>query len=166
MVVWKFGSWISTSPRKAHFLFLMCRCHAVEEMTRNSNALVRDGSVMADSDLVDFLSGSTDSAINWSGSADLHNPIHPPLFQNIPQTYPKSYKTLLNIDLCFENRVLDCLKLEIFAFKTQVKPCVTAFNEQNETSQTTYIVYNQEKSLSSKHTRSSLRLLNLIALLR
>ena len=47
-------------------------------MTRNSNALVRDGSVMADSDLVDFLSGSTDSAINWSGSADLHNPIHPP----------------------------------------------------------------------------------------
>ena len=46
-------------------------------MTRNSNALMRDGSVMADSDLVDFLSGSTDSAINFSGSADLHTPIHP-----------------------------------------------------------------------------------------
>ena len=46
-------------------------------MTRNSNALMRDGSVMADSDLVDFLSGTTDSAINFSGSADLHTPIHP-----------------------------------------------------------------------------------------
>ena len=48
-------------------------------MNRNSNALMRDGSVMAHSDLVDFLSGSTDSAINFSGSADLHIPIHPPL---------------------------------------------------------------------------------------
>ena len=47
-------------------------------MTRNSNALMRDGSVMAHSDLVDFLSGSTDSAINCSGSADLHIIIHPP----------------------------------------------------------------------------------------
>ena len=47
-------------------------------MTRNSNALMRDGSVMAHSDLVDFLSGSTDSAINFSRSADLHIPIHPP----------------------------------------------------------------------------------------
>ena len=45
-------------------------------MTRNSNALMRD--VMADSDLVDFLSGPTDSAINFKGSADLHTPIHPP----------------------------------------------------------------------------------------
>ena len=40
---------------------------------------MRDRSVMADSDLVDFLRGSTDSAINFSGSADLHTPIHPPL---------------------------------------------------------------------------------------
>ena len=40
---------------------------------------MRDGSLMADSDLVDFLSGSTDSAINFNGSADLHTPIHPPL---------------------------------------------------------------------------------------
>ena len=47
-------------------------------MTRNSNALMRDGSVMADSDLVDFLSGPTDSAINFNGSADLHAPIQPP----------------------------------------------------------------------------------------
>ena len=47
-------------------------------MTRNSIALMRDGSVMADSDLVDFLSGPTDSAINLNGSADLHTPIHPP----------------------------------------------------------------------------------------
>ena len=39
---------------------------------------MRDGSVMADSDQVDFLSGSTDSAINFSGSADLHTSIHPP----------------------------------------------------------------------------------------
>ena len=48
-------------------------------MTRNSIALMRDGSVMADSDLVDFWSGPTDSAINFNGSADLHTPIHPPL---------------------------------------------------------------------------------------
>ena len=48
-------------------------------MTRNSIALMRDGSVMADSDLVDFLSGPTDSAINFNGSADSHTPIHPPL---------------------------------------------------------------------------------------
>ena len=79
LVVWKFGSWISTSPRKAHFLFLMYRCHEVEKTTRNSIALMRDGSVMADSDLVDFLSGPMDSAINFNGSADLHTPIHPPL---------------------------------------------------------------------------------------
>ena len=46
-------------------------------MTRNSNTLMRDGSVMADSDLVDYLSGSTDSAINFSGSVDLYTPIHP-----------------------------------------------------------------------------------------
>ena len=32
----------------------------------------------ADSDLVEFLSGSMDSAINFSGSADLETPIHPP----------------------------------------------------------------------------------------
>ena len=73
-------------------------------MSRNSIALMRDGSVMADWDLVDFLSGptdlacvtdrqnryrdfvthpaatqaTTDSAINFNGSADLHTPIHPP----------------------------------------------------------------------------------------
>ena len=51
-------------------------------MTRNSNAHMRDGFVLAESDLVDFLSGSTDSAINFSGSADLHTPIHPPPPQN------------------------------------------------------------------------------------
>ena len=67
-------------PGKLTFLFLMYRCHAVEKMTRNGNALMCDGSVMADSDLVDFLSGSTDSAIKFSGSADLHTPIHSPLF--------------------------------------------------------------------------------------
>jgi len=55
----------------------------VEKMTRNSNALKRDGSVMADSGLVDFLSGLTDSAINFSGSADIHTPIHLPLLSNI-----------------------------------------------------------------------------------
>ena len=47
-------------------------------MTRNGIALMRHGSVMADSDLVDFLNGPTDSAINFNGSADLHTPIHPP----------------------------------------------------------------------------------------
>jgi len=51
LVVWKFGSWISTSRRKAHVLFFIC-LHAVEKMTRTSNALRRDGSVMADSDLL------------------------------------------------------------------------------------------------------------------
>ena len=65
------------------FLFLMCRCHAVEKMTRNSNALMRDEFVLAESDLADFLSGSTDSAINFSGSADLHTPIHPPPYANL-----------------------------------------------------------------------------------
>ena len=52
-------------------------------MTRNSNAYMRDGFVLAESDLVDFLSGSTDSAINFSGSADLHTPIHPPPGESI-----------------------------------------------------------------------------------
>ena len=52
-------------------------------MTRNSNAHMRDGFVLAESDLVDFLSGSTDSAINFSGSADLHTPIHPPPLSSI-----------------------------------------------------------------------------------
>ena len=55
-------------------------------MTRNSIALMRDGSVMADSDLVDFLSGPTDSAINFNGSADLHTPIHHPPNQSSPLT--------------------------------------------------------------------------------
>ena len=50
----------------------------MKKMTRNSNALMRDEFVLAESDLADFLSGSTDSAINFSGSADLHTPIHPP----------------------------------------------------------------------------------------
>ena len=36
------------------------------------------GKQFADSDLVDFFSGSTDSAISFSGSTDLHTPIHPP----------------------------------------------------------------------------------------
>ena len=54
-------------------------------MTRNSNALMRDEFVLAESDLADFLSGSTDSAINFSGSADLHTPIHPPLSNNFLQ---------------------------------------------------------------------------------
>ena len=48
----------------------------MQKMTRNSNALKRDGWVIMDSDLVDFLSGSMDSAINFSGSADLHTTIY------------------------------------------------------------------------------------------
>ena len=40
--------------------------------------IIQRGKQFADSDLVGFLSGSTDSAINFSGSADLHTPIHPP----------------------------------------------------------------------------------------
>ena len=43
-------------------------------MTRNSIALMRDGSVMADSDLVDFLSGPTDSAINFNGFTYPYSP--------------------------------------------------------------------------------------------
>ena len=66
-----------TTPLHATFSLLCAECHAVEKMTRNSNALRRDGSVMADLDLVDFLKGSRDSAINFSSSADLHTPVHP-----------------------------------------------------------------------------------------
>ena len=78
-VVRKFGSWISTFPRTSHFSPLLCTsCNAVEKITRNSNALKRDGSVMPDSDVLDFLSGSTDSSINFSRSTDLHTHIHPP----------------------------------------------------------------------------------------
>ena len=69
---------LNVAPESSLSLSNMYRCHAVEKMTRNSNVLMRDGSVMADSGLVDFLSGSTDSAINFNGSADLHTPIHPP----------------------------------------------------------------------------------------
>ena len=49
-------------------------------MTRNINVLTRDGSLMADSDLVDFLSGSMDSVVNFRGSKDLHIPMHNPKF--------------------------------------------------------------------------------------
>ena len=62
-------------------------------MTRNSNAHMRDGFVLAESDLVDFLSGSTDSAINFSGSADLHTPIHPP-----PETHSDSVRDVIKRD--------------------------------------------------------------------
>ena len=40
--------------------------------------IIYRGKQFADSDFVDFLSGSTDSAVNFIGSADLHTPIHPP----------------------------------------------------------------------------------------
>ena len=69
---------LNVPPEISLFPLLCAGCNAVEKMTRNSNALRRDGSVMPDSDVVDFLSGSTDSAINFSRSADLHTPIHPP----------------------------------------------------------------------------------------
>ena len=52
----------------------------MEKTTPDRNVLMRDGSVIVDSDLVDFLSGSMDSAINFSGSVDFHTPIHPPPF--------------------------------------------------------------------------------------
>ena len=45
------------SPGNLTFSFLCAGCHAVEKMTRDSNALKCDGSVMAVSDLVDFFSG-------------------------------------------------------------------------------------------------------------
>ena len=65
-------------------LSFLCPCRAVEKMTRNINVLKRDGSLMADSHLVDFLSGSMDSVVNFRGSEDLHIPMHPPKF--IPTT--------------------------------------------------------------------------------
>ena len=73
---WLFGSSDRGSQRRpGKFTFsLLC--------TDVTQSLMRDGSVMADSDLVDFLSGPTDSAINFNGSADLHTPIHPPPNQN------------------------------------------------------------------------------------
>ena len=60
-----FGFWLfgnsdggsQRSPGNLPFSLLCAGCHAVEKMTRNSNALKRDRSVMVDSDLVDFLSG-------------------------------------------------------------------------------------------------------------
>lgn len=60
------------------FSLLCARCHAVEKMARNSNALKRDGSVMADSDLVDSLSRSTDSAINFEWMGRFTYPYSPP----------------------------------------------------------------------------------------
>ena len=42
-------------PLKSHFLSFMCRMSRSGEMTRNSNALKHDGSMMTDLDLVDFL---------------------------------------------------------------------------------------------------------------
>ena len=65
-------------------------------MTRNSNAHMRDGFVLAESDLVDFLSGSTDSAINFSGSADLHTPIHPPPCSGGTEFYLLHNKAIVN----------------------------------------------------------------------
>ena len=82
-----FGFWLlgsadrGSQPSPGSLFPLLCAgCNAVEKMTRNNNALRRDGSVMPDSDVVDFLSGSTDSAPNFSRSADLHTPIQPPLY--------------------------------------------------------------------------------------
>ena len=88
------------SPGNLTFSFLCAGCPAVEKMTTNSNALKRDGSVMADSDhdLVDFLRGSTDSAINFSRSADLHTPIHP------PPNHTANDMILIPIEKIFSNR--------------------------------------------------------------
>ena len=109
-----FGFWLlgssdrgsQRSPANLTFSLLCARCYAVEKMTRNSKALmvsvmelktiecvanclpriIKRGKQFSNSDLADFLSGSTDSVINFSGSTDLHTPIHPPL--NI--TYPSA----------------------------------------------------------------------------
>ena len=43
--------------------------------------------MIPDSDVVYFLSGSTDSAINFSRSADLHTHIHPPPKRFIPRWF-------------------------------------------------------------------------------
>ena len=83
-----------------HLLSLCAECHAVEKMTRNSNTLKRDGPVMADSNLVDFLSGSTDSAINFSRSADLHTPIQPP---------PCWLWHMLDPQVLIQSEILTCL---------------------------------------------------------
>ena len=48
-----------------------------------SHIIYKRGKQFPDSDLVKFLSGSTDSAINFSGSADLHTPIHPTHLTNV-----------------------------------------------------------------------------------
>ena len=57
-----FGFWLlgnsdresQRSPGNFTFSHLCAGCHAMEKMTRNSYALKRDGSVIADLDLVDF----------------------------------------------------------------------------------------------------------------
>ena len=53
---------------------------AIQGNSNNLSRFVSRGKQSADSDLVDFSSGSTDSVIDFSGSADLRTPIHPPLF--------------------------------------------------------------------------------------
>jgi len=74
---------LDVPPVNLTFSLLCARCHAVEKMARNSNALKRDGSVMADSDLVDSLSGSADSAINFEWMGRFTYPYSPP-FPHIP----------------------------------------------------------------------------------
>ena len=75
----------------------------MEKMTRNSNALKRDGSVMPDSDEVDFLSGSTDSAINFRRSVDLHTHIHPPPSGEITQN--RAVKSRMSVNNSSSSRV-------------------------------------------------------------
>ena len=99
---------------------------------------MRDGSVMADSDQVDFLSGSTDSAIYFSGSADLHTSIHPPLECcasgercvtsrkngcegdygkrcSVLRKYPRHHESLLcTVKICFVSRNIVVHRVKLF----------------------------------------------------
>ena len=67
---------------------------------------MRDGFVLAESDLVDFLSGSTDSAINFSESADLHTPIHPPQYSILGATQPINFVTVRNGEVTTPDKIV------------------------------------------------------------
>ena len=103
--------WRKWLERVMHFsltglwLTLPCTCvgHLIFQISRSKvtpttevalyiSRIVSRGKQFADSDLVDFLSGSTDSVIDFRGSADLHIPIHPLIIHS----YSHEYLTIWN----------------------------------------------------------------------
>ena len=67
-----------------------------------------------ESDLVDFSSGSTDSAINFSGSADLHTPIHSPLRERTFVAKVDPLSTIRNKLIAQAEKLETSAKLRVF----------------------------------------------------